>query len=98
GPFDGLGLRGNDSSPVAASAVRVPRSAMLGADGGGFDIMLGVVLPVFSVCNAACSIGLMQAAVARTAAHASGTRYEHMGSALAELPTIRNYIARMRVL
>src|SRR5690606_35972031 len=67
-------------------------------DGGGFDIMLGVVLPVFSVCNAACSIGLMQAAVERTAAHASGTRYEHMGSALAELPTIRNYIARMRVL
>jgi alkylation response protein AidB-like acyl-CoA dehydrogenase len=98
GPFDGLGLRGNDSSPVTAEAVRIPASAMLGKDGDGFNAMLELVLPTFCVCNAACSVGLMHAAVERTAAHASGTRYEHMGSSLSELPTIRNYIARMRVL
>ena len=40
GPFDGLGLRGNDSSRVRAQAVRVKPSAMLGADGKGFDIMM----------------------------------------------------------
>ena len=34
-PFDGLGLRGNASSPVTASGARVPASAMLGADGAG---------------------------------------------------------------
>src|SRR5712691_3881552 len=39
GPFDGLGLRGNDSSPVSATGARVAESAMLGADGKGFDIM-----------------------------------------------------------
>lgn len=97
GPFEGLGLRGNDSSPVSAEAVCVPRSAMLGADGGGFDVMMGVVLPVFSVLNAACSIGLMEGAVERTAKHASSTRHSDTGSSLAELPTIRAYIARMRV-
>ena len=70
---------------------------MLGQDGKGFDIMMGTVLPLFNVLNAACSIGLMEAAVRRTAQHASGVRYEHLGSALADLPTIRNYIARMRV-
>jgi alkylation response protein AidB-like acyl-CoA dehydrogenase len=32
GPFDGLGLRGNDSSPVSATGVEVDRSAMLGDD------------------------------------------------------------------
>ena len=58
GPFDGLGLRGNDSSAVSADCVRVPESAMLGADGKGFDIMMGVVLPLFNVLNAACAIGL----------------------------------------
>lgn len=47
-PFDGLGLRGNGSSPVRAQGVRVSREAMLGADGGGFDVMMGVVLPWFS--------------------------------------------------
>jgi alkylation response protein AidB-like acyl-CoA dehydrogenase len=97
GPFDGLGLRGNDSSPVNAIDVRVPRSAMLGGDGKGFDIMMGIVLPIFNVLTAACVVGLMEAAVRNTAAHASGTRHSDTGLALAELPTIRSYIARMRV-
>ena len=97
GPFDGLGLRGNDSSPVTADGVRVPESAMLGADGKGFDVMMGIALPIFNVLNAACSVGLMEAAVTRTAKHTSGTTYAHLGSALADLPTIRNYIARMQV-
>ena len=97
GSFDGLGLRGNDSSPVSAEGVRVPESAMLGEDGKGFDIMMSAVLPMFNVLNAACSIGLMESAVQRTAQHASGVRYAHLGSALADLPTVRNYIARMRV-
>lgn len=96
-PFDGLGLRGNDSSPVTAADVRVPISAMLGRDGHGFDVMLQIVLPLFNVLSAACSIGLMEASVRRTATHATGTRHEHLGSTLADLPTIRNYVGRMRV-
>jgi alkylation response protein AidB-like acyl-CoA dehydrogenase len=97
GPFEGLGLRGTDSCPVTANGVRVPRSAVLGADGKGFDVMMGIVLPAFSILNAACSAGFMSAAMARTAAHAAQTRHSDTGSALAELPTIRNYIARMRI-
>lgn len=96
GPFNGLGLRGNDSSPAVAEAVHIPHSAMLGEDGKGFDIMMGVVLPLFNVLNASCTIGMMEAAVARTSKHA-GTKYEYSGTALAELPTIRNYIARMQI-
>jgi alkylation response protein AidB-like acyl-CoA dehydrogenase len=97
GAFDGLGLRGNDSSPVSADGARIPDSAMLGEDGKGFDIMMGTVLPMFNVLNAACSVGIMDAAVQRTAQHASGSRYAHLDSTLSDLPTIRNYIARMRV-
>jgi alkylation response protein AidB-like acyl-CoA dehydrogenase len=97
GPFDGLGLRGNDSCRVRAQAVRVKPAAMLGADGKGFDIMMAVVLPLFNVLNAACSCGMMEAAVARVARHAAGVQYEHSGSRLADLSTVRNYIARMRV-
>jgi alkylation response protein AidB-like acyl-CoA dehydrogenase len=97
GVFDGLGLRGNDSAPVSANAARVAESAMLGTDGKGFDIMMGTVLPLFNVLSAACSVGLMEAAVQRTAQHASAVRFADVDSTLAELPTIRNYIARMRV-
>lgn len=97
GPFEGLGLRGNDSSPVAAADVQVPRSAMLGADGQGFEIMMSIVLPVFAVLSAACSNGLMAGAIRRTVEHATNTRHSDTGTRLAELPTIRNYIARMRI-
>jgi alkylation response protein AidB-like acyl-CoA dehydrogenase len=97
GPFEGLGLRGNDSCPISAKDVRVPATAMLGGDGEGFNIMMGIVLPVFNVLSTACSLGLMEAAVRRTVAHASGIHHSDTGAALADLPTIRNYIARMRV-
>ncbi|MBK6516288.1 MAG: acyl-CoA/acyl-ACP dehydrogenase [Polyangiaceae bacterium] len=98
GRFDGLGLRGNDSAPVLATAAVIPAANQLGADGGGFGIMMETVLPVFSILNAASSIGMMEAAVARAAEHAKATSFEHLGAPLRELPTIRAYLARMRVM
>lgn len=97
GAYSGLGLRGNDSTPVRAEDVRVPPAAMLGEDGAGFDVMMGTVLPIFSLMNAGCAVGLMSGAVARTIEHVRGTRYAHLDSALAELPTIRAYVARMQL-
>jgi alkylation response protein AidB-like acyl-CoA dehydrogenase len=96
-PYNGLGLRGNDSRAVAAEGVAIPESHRLGSDGEGFAIMMGTVLPGFNLMNAAFSVGLMEAAVSRTAAHASGSRYAHVDSSLADFPTIRAYVARMRV-
>lgn len=96
-PYDGLGLRGNDSRPMTASGVSIDESQRLGADGEGFAIMMGTVLPYFNLMNAAFSVGLMDAATTRACAHVSGTRYAHMDASLADLPTIRAYLARMRV-
>jgi alkylation response protein AidB-like acyl-CoA dehydrogenase len=96
-PFNGLGMRGNNSSPVMAQGVELPKGSMLGSDGGGFDIMMGVVLPYFQVMNAACSVGIMEAATTKTAAHVGGAKLEHLGSSLADLPTIRAYVARMKI-
>jgi alkylation response protein AidB-like acyl-CoA dehydrogenase len=96
-PFNGLGMRGNSSSPVIAEGVEIPREYMLGPDGGGFDVMMGVVLPYFQLMNAAISLGIMEAATRNTIQHATRTSYEHLGNTLADLPIIRAYIARMRV-
>lgn len=96
-PFDGLGLRGNSSSPMSAAGVEVPASAMLGTDGGGFDAMLGVVLPWFQVMSAGFSIGTANSATAKAAAHAAGTRFEHLDQAIADNPVPRANVARMRI-
>jgi alkylation response protein AidB-like acyl-CoA dehydrogenase len=97
GPFDGLGLRGNASSPVSAHGVAVPRAAMLGEDGGGDQVMLGIVLGWFSVMSAAMAVGTMDTVLARTVAHVTATRLEHLDTRLADLATIRAYLARMRI-
>jgi alkylation response protein AidB-like acyl-CoA dehydrogenase len=96
-PFDGLGLRGNASSPVRAEGVRLPQSALLGADGAGFDVMMGTVLPWFSVLNASGSVGMMEGAITRAAAHVNATRFAHLGTSIADLPTARAYIARAKI-
>jgi alkylation response protein AidB-like acyl-CoA dehydrogenase len=96
-PFDGIGLRGNDSSPITAEDALLPQTARLGEDGAGFGMMMGVVLPWFNVLSTAVSCGLMEAAVQKTAAHAAGTKFQHAGSAIADLPTVRAFIARMRI-
>jgi len=96
-PFDGLGLRGNASSPIKATGVIVPREAMLGPDGGGFDIMMGNVLPHFQVMSAACYLGVMEAATTKAARHVAKTRFSHISQSIADLPTIRAFVARMRL-
>jgi alkylation response protein AidB-like acyl-CoA dehydrogenase len=65
--------------------------------GGGFDIAMSIILPVFNILNAACSNGLMAGGLWRTIEHVKRTKHTDTGATLADLPTIRNYIARMQV-
>jgi isovaleryl-CoA dehydrogenase len=96
-PFDGLGLRGNASSPVTADGVEVPASAMLGVDGAGLDIALTIVLPWFLVLNAAASTGLMHAVTDEATAHLTHAQLVHLGQTLAQQPVGRARLAQMRI-
>jgi alkylation response protein AidB-like acyl-CoA dehydrogenase len=96
-PFDGMGLRGNHSSPITAEAVGITTANMLGADGDGFNVMMGIVLPYFQLMSAGFSVGTMEAATTKAARHVTGTKLEHLGQSLADLPTVRAYLSRMRV-
>ena len=97
GPFDGLGLRGNGSSPMTADGVTVARDRMIGSDGTGLDIALRTALPTFLVLNAAFSLGLMEALVAKTGEHLGRTTLRHLGRTLAEQPMQRTEFARLRI-
>jgi alkylation response protein AidB-like acyl-CoA dehydrogenase len=97
GKFEGLGLRGNASSPILAEGVLVDESARLGADGGGFDIMMGTVVPYFNLMTAAVSLGNMESGLEKAIAHVTATRHQHLGQSIADLPTIRAYLGRARI-
>jgi len=93
GRFEGLGLRGNDSAP-ASLAVTVTESDRLGQPLSGFPQMMQIVLPWFALGNAAVSVGLARAALDQAIAHVSGSRFDHLDSTIADLPTVRAYVAK----
>jgi alkylation response protein AidB-like acyl-CoA dehydrogenase len=97
GSFDGLGLRGNGSAPMTAEGLCVPRSAMAGADGAGLDLALAAVLPVFLVCTASMSAGLMRRLAEETAAHLQQTQLQHLGQSLAQQVQPRAQLAQLRI-
>lgn len=95
--YEGLGLRGNGSAPILAKDVLIPAGNRLGEDGKGFDVMMGVVMPFFSIQNCAVSLGMMEGAFARTIAHVTGAAFAYDGAAIASLPQVRGHVAKMRV-
>jgi alkylation response protein AidB-like acyl-CoA dehydrogenase len=98
GPWDGLGLRANASSPIALDDCQVPSHFQLTDDGAGFPAMLNLVLPLFNLGTAAVALGLCRAAVAGTAAHLKSAKFEHLGQSLGEsLPTLRAQLATMQI-
>ena len=97
GTWHGLGLRGNASAPMTLDKVSVGPVRALTAEGKGLDMMLGVVLPLFQVGSAAVGIGIAEAALQATIGHVTHARFEDGNSSLADLPTLRAQIARMRI-
>ena len=97
GLFDGLGMRGNGSSPVIFTGVEVGADRRLGDREGGFGVMMSATLPWFVLGCAACCVGLSGAALDQAAAHVSAARLEHEGASLADLPTIRARLGNAKV-
>ncbi|MCR9119846.1 MAG: acyl-CoA/acyl-ACP dehydrogenase [bacterium] len=95
GGFDGLGLRGNDSTPVEIVDLLVTSGDLLTAPGEGATMMLQVVLPWFAVGTSAMAHGVCVAAVGATQRHLSGTSFSYNDSKLRDLPNLRARLAEM---
>jgi alkylation response protein AidB-like acyl-CoA dehydrogenase len=99
GKWNGLGLRGNQSAPMRLEGVILEEhSRALCEPGQGMTMMLGVVLPLFHLCQAAIAVGLCEAAVGATQQHLTASRFEHLQSRLCDLPNLRAQLARMRLM
>jgi alkylation response protein AidB-like acyl-CoA dehydrogenase len=98
GEFDGLGLRGNGSTPVTANGVVVSESAMLGEDGKGLDLALSLVIPAFQTMSAAFGLGVMECVTAEATKHLGSARYEHLDRSLGQGLLARHDLARMRLM
>lgn len=96
GAWNSLGMRGNSSAPMSLKDVEIGAGRTLSGSGEGFGQMMAI-LPWFALGNAAISIGIAEAAVKSTTAHLTGQGFEHLGSRLADLPNLRERLAKMRI-
>jgi alkylation response protein AidB-like acyl-CoA dehydrogenase len=97
-PFDGLGLRANASAPLRVRGLELDTRRRLGGAGSGFGLMVTATLPWFVLGSAACSVGIAGAALTAAIDHATGARFEHLGSSLADVPGVRARLAEAKAL
>ena len=93
GPWVGLGLRGNASAPMTFTRP-IADTALLGEEGKGLDLMLGVVLPWFQLGQGGVSLGIAEGAIGIAVGHVTTAKLEHLGQTLADLPTVRARLGR----
>jgi alkylation response protein AidB-like acyl-CoA dehydrogenase len=93
GPWVGLGLRGNASAPMTFSSP-IGKLELLGEEGKGLDLMLGVVLPWFQLGQGAVSLGIAEGALRIAVGHVTSAKLEHLGQTVADLPTVRARLGR----
>jgi alkylation response protein AidB-like acyl-CoA dehydrogenase len=95
--WDGMGLRGNASSPMRLERVVVGESQRLSPEAEGFGVMLNTVLPWFQLGSAAVSVGIARAATEGTKQHLLAAKLEHLGQPLSSLPNLRARLAQMQI-
>ncbi|MER6992423.1 acyl-CoA dehydrogenase family protein [Saccharopolyspora hirsuta] len=95
---DGVGLRGSAAATITADPVQVPASAVLGADGGGVEIVLTTLLPWLCALNAALALGLMESVVQRSVECVNGPQpsWARWQDPPPRQPEVRADLARMQ--
>jgi len=97
GKWDGMGLRGNSSTPVHFDKCRVPASRRLGSETCGFSMLFSYSLPIYQVGLSSVYLGIAQAAYDTAVAHVKKRIHSDTGAALAKVETVQRYIAEMKV-
>ena len=97
GKWDGMGMRGNSSTPVHFDKVRVPASRRLGSETCGFSMLFSYSLPIYQVGLSAVYLGIAQAAYDTAVAHVKKRIHSDTGVSLSKVETVQRYIAEMKL-
>lgn len=97
GQWDGMGLRGNCSTPVHFNGVKVPRAFRLGKKNCGFNFLMAYTFPPYMVGLASVYLGIARAAYNAARQHVCGRTYTDTNNSLVQVETIQRYMAEMKI-
>lgn len=90
--WDGLGMRGNQSGPIAVDGVEIVPNALVGPIGDGAKSNDEVVDPFFLLCSSACWNGISLATMDIAKRHTTRKTHNDVGMRVADYPTIQDYV------
>lgn len=97
GTWDGMGMRGNSSTPIAFKDCRVPPIQRIGEENEGFSSMMAYTLPIYLLGLSSVYLGIAQAAFEHALAHVKERVHTDTGQSLAHVETVQRYFAEMRL-
>jgi alkylation response protein AidB-like acyl-CoA dehydrogenase len=97
GPWNGLGMRANASSPMTFKGRLSAARHRLGDESGWQKQAFPVFMPFSMLTFAAVYLGIAEGAFEEAIAHVTGRKYGDTGSNLAKLDGIQRYIGEMRL-
>ncbi len=97
GKWEGLGLRGNASCGMTLTDCFVPASHLLGESGKGVSYSETIVMPRFLLGSASVYAGIAKGAFEAACKHVKNRSHAHTKESLADLPTIRQQVAEMKL-
>ncbi|NJP99510.1 acyl-CoA dehydrogenase family protein [Streptomyces zingiberis] len=94
-PWQGFGMRGNDSRTLELRGVEIPRSHLLGEEGDQIWYVFNVVAPYFLMAMAGTYLGVASAALEEARAHLSRRRHSHADRSLGSQPVVQHRLGTM---
>ena len=97
GPWNGLGMRANASSPMSFKGRLSAARHRLGDESGWQKQVFPVFMPFSMLTFAAVYLGIAEGAFEEAIAHVTGRKYGDTGGNLAKLDGVQRYIGEMRL-
>lgn len=94
-PWQGLGMRGNESRALHLDRVRAPKKALLGEEGDQVWYLFEVVAPYFLMAMSGTYLGIAAAALQAATEHLESRQFSHSGERLAGVPVLQHRLAEM---
>lgn len=94
-PWEGLGMRGNDSRDLRLERVEVPEENLLGEEGDQIWYVFEVVAPYFLMAMAGTYLGIAEAALDRARRHLSSRVLAHSGEPLSHVSVLQSRLGEL---
>jgi alkylation response protein AidB-like acyl-CoA dehydrogenase len=96
GEWDGLGLRGNSSTPIHFKDCFVEKRNLLGEENSGFSLLMAYTLPIYFVGIGAIYLGICEQAYQFALKKVKQRTYTDTNNTSGDIESIQRYIGEMK--